>query len=168
MAEEYFVSDALIAQLMRQEKFEAKPYYCSAHHMTIGYGHNMDARSVPGIGLDSVINQDQARRLLHNDAQFFGSELLEEYPWMWDMPAVRFEVFVNMAFNMGLAGFGKFHETLAAAQSGDYTRTAAEMLDSDWAKQVGDYAPDSDKGRRLGRAGRAWELAQQMRTGRRL
>jgi len=46
---------------------------------------------------------------------------------------------MNMAFNMQgkLLGFRKF---LAAAQRGDWNGAATEMLDSLWARQVGDRA----------------------------
>ncbi|WP_414144249.1 hypothetical protein [Burkholderia territorii] len=48
-------------------------------------------------------------------------------------------VMMNMAFNMQgkLLAFRKF---LAATQPGDWNAAAAEMLDSLWARQIGDRA----------------------------
>jgi hypothetical protein len=60
-------------------------------------------------------------------------------------------VLVNMAFNMGPDKLGGFKEFRKALEAGDYGRAVKEMLDSDWAWQVGH---------------RALELAWMMRTGR--
>jgi len=69
-----------------------------------------------------------------------------------------------MSFNMGVDGLAGFRKTLALVQAGDYAGAAQEMLRSDWVLQVGDYAPDSPKGVKNNRPGRAWELSRQMRT----
>lgn len=50
------------------------------------------------------------------------------------------EVLVDMVFNMGPARVRQFHQMLAALEAHDYARAAAEMLDSLWARQVGDRA----------------------------
>ncbi|MGR9580626.1 glycoside hydrolase family protein, partial [Pandoraea sputorum] len=57
--------------------------------------------------------------------------------WWRSLDPVRQRVLMNMAFNMQgkLLGFRNF---LAAAQRGDWARASAEMLDSLWARQVGD------------------------------
>lgn len=162
---EYYPPDSLIAQLMRHESYRSSPYLCPSGHRTIGYGHNLDTNQVPGVDMDSILTQDEALKLLRADAGFFGTALLVDYPWMWEMPSTRFCVFVNMAFNIGLDGFAKFRKAIAAAEARNYPRAAAEMIDSKWWNQVGNYAPDSPEGKKNGRAGRAYELVQQMRTG---
>ena len=55
-----------------------------------------------------------------------------------------------MAFNLGVAGLLKFKKMIAALEKRDYDTAAIEMLDSQWAKQVGQ---------------RSQELSRQMRTG---
>jgi lysozyme len=55
-----------------------------------------------------------------------------------------------MVFNMGFSVFSQFRQTIAAINSGDYTKAAAGMLASRWAQQVG---------------ARAQRLAEQMAKG---
>jgi lysozyme len=50
---------------------------------------------------------------------------------------VRQRVLVDMAFSMGVVGLLNFKRTLATIQAGDYQQAATMMLDSRWAKQVG-------------------------------
>ena len=45
-----------------------------------------------------------------------------------------------MAFNLGVGGLLAFTKMFAALQERDWDRAAAEMLDSRWARQVGDRA----------------------------
>lgn len=162
---EYYPLDSLITQLERHEGLSLVAYKCSAGHWTIGYGHNLDANPIPGIDKNSSINKDQADRLLRTYAAAIGSALLERFPWMWDMPSTRFCVFVNMAFNMGVNGLAKFRNALYAAEDRDYIKAAEEMKDSSWYHQVGGYSATSEEGKRNGRAGRSYELVEQMRTG---
>jgi lysozyme len=62
----------------------------------------------------------------------------------------RQDVIVNMAYNLGLAGLGKVSRMWSALGDGNYDLAATEMLNSKWARQVGN---------------RAVELAEQMRRG---
>jgi len=54
-----------------------------------------------------------------------------------------------MVFNLGPGGFGKFKKAIAAMKKEEWEEAANEMLDSRWARQVGN---------------RAKELAAMMRT----
>lgn len=163
----YFPPRQLLDQLKRHETLRLKAYLCSAGKITIGYGHNLEANPVPGIptSLDSVINADQAERLLVADVLLFGSAVLKRWPWATNLDPARLSVLVNMAFNMGVPTLAQFRKSLAFVSAGEFFEAAAEMLRSPWASQVGDYAPDSDAGRKHNRPGRAWELSRQMRTG---
>ncbi len=76
-------------------------------------------------------------------------ELLHAHPWMTALSPARFGAMVNMAFNLGVGGLNHFHKTLAALQVKDWDTAAKEMLDSTWARQVGE---------------RAIRLAKQVRT----
>lgn len=55
-----------------------------------------------------------------------------------------------MCFNLGIAGLLKFKKFIAAVNDGFFELAAKEMLDSLWAKQVGN---------------RAIELSEQIKTG---
>lgn len=129
----------VIADLKRHEGFRARPYRCSAGKLTIGYGLN----------LDGGITEKEATALLVmrvNDIE----KQFADVPWYAKLSPARKSVIINMAYNLGIGGLFGFRLMLDAISSGDYQRAAAEMLDSKWARQVGN---------------RARELAQAMETG---
>jgi lysozyme len=51
-------------------------------------------------------------------------------------------VLTDMTFNMGIYELLKFKNTLMFIKRGDYKSAAEEMLNSKWAKQVGQRAID--------------------------
>lgn len=131
----------LIEQLKRHEGLRLKPYHCTAGKLTIGYGRNLD---------DTGISEAEAELLLEADIAKVQKLLQYHLEWYVNMNAPRQAVFANMVFNLGIGGFFKFKRMRIAAMQGDYATAAVEMLDSLWARQVGQ---------------RADELAEQMRTG---
>ncbi len=50
------------------------------------------------------------------------------------------EVLVEMVFNLGINRFKTFRKMIKAVKQGDYVLASREMLDSRWAKQVGQRA----------------------------
>ena len=77
--------------------------------------------------------------MYENDRAETEAWLDRNLPWWRALDPVRQRVMMNMAFNMQgkLLGFRNF---LAAAQRRDWSTASAEMLDSLWARQVGDRA----------------------------
>lgn len=55
----------------------------------------------------------------------------------------RKTVAIDMVFNLGEAGFGEFHRTIHAIQTGRFAEAASNMLQSLWAKQVGHRAVEN-------------------------
>ncbi|HEY6174785.1 MAG TPA: peptidoglycan-binding protein [Kofleriaceae bacterium] len=51
-------------------------------------------------------------------------------------------VVIDMVFNLGSHGFGQFHATIHAIQTGNYAQAASNMLQSLWARQVGHRATE--------------------------
>jgi lysozyme len=130
----------LIEQLKRHEGFKSKPYLCTAGKTTIGFGLNLDA----GIseGLAEVILERQVYGIKH--------KLVNSLSWFCGLNDARKDVVINMVFNVGYDGFMQFKKTIAYLSDGYFEAAATEMMDSKWAKQVGN---------------RAVELAEQMRSG---
>ena len=128
-------------QLRRHEGLRLKVYKCTSNRNTSGFGRNLDDRG---------ISEREAELMLENDILHLFSVLPEKISFFNDLDKVRADVLVNMAFNLGVNGLLKFKKMLAAIDDGYFTRAAAEMLDSKWAKQVGS---------------RAVELSEQMKTG---
>lgn len=122
---------AMTRQLRLHEGERLKPYRCTAGKLTIGVGRNLDDRG---------ITREESAMLLANDIAAEERELLHALPWVAQLDEVRQRVLLDMSFNMGLAGLLGFKNTLATIRAGDYQRAAAMMLDSKWAKQVGQRA----------------------------
>jgi len=120
-----------IEMLKRHEGLRLKPYRCSENVLTIGYGHN----------LEQGITQEQADALFFFDVADAISDLDEFFPiFKKELDKKRYWVLVNMVFNLGISRFAKFKNMIQALKEKDYNKAADEMLDSLWAKQVGNRA----------------------------
>ena len=125
------MSRTLRDQLIQHEGIRLSPYRDTVGKLTIGVGRNLD---------DMGITRDEALFLLDNDILRAQSAVIHALPWSTTLDRPRFEVLVNMAFNLGINGLLGFAKFLAALQAGDYPTAAQEMLDSRWATQVGQRA----------------------------
>ena len=122
---------AMTRQLRLHEGERLKPYRCTAGKLTIGVGRNLDDRG---------ITREESAMLLANDIAAEERELLRALPWVAMLDEVRQRVLLDMSFNMGIVGLLGFKRTLATIQAGEYQAAATMMLDSKWAKQVGQRA----------------------------
>ena len=117
------------------EGLRLKPYRCTAGKLTIGYGRNLD---------DVGISQAEADMLFERDFAMAESEvkrLCKEFSIDVDsLIEQRFYVLTDMMFNLGYSRLSKFKKFLYALKTGSYEAAANEMLDSNWAKQVGNRA----------------------------
>ena len=123
--------DRLITQLKVHEGVRSKVYLDTEGIETIGVGRNLRDRG---------LSDDEIELMLANDIRDFQEEVESAFPWWSDMDDVRQRVVVDMAFNMGLGSLSKFVNTLAHIENGRYEEASVEMLDSKWARQVGDRA----------------------------
>jgi len=137
----------LLNQLRRHEGLRLDPYKCSEGYLTIGYGRNIDTNG---------ISEAEAEFMLSNDLLACESELKNE-GWYNQLDETRRAVVLNMAFNLGKPTLLKFKKFIGALSDDDYETASKEMVTgsdgvspSKWASQVGK---------------RAYELADQMRTG---
>lgn len=133
--------EKLIDLIIYHEGLELKPYRCTAGHLTIGIGRNLDDRG---------ITEDEARFLCQNDVDIVEQELTRKFPFIVGFGDVRIRVLLDMAFNLGVPRLSAFSNMWGALEEGDYKQAAVEMLDSRWARQVGR---------------RATNLSQMMETG---
>ena len=134
--------EKMFAQLKRHEGFRSKPYKDSVGVTTIGYGTN----------LDNGITEEEASMLMEFRLRALADELFATYAYemMFHINMERSTVLINMLYNLGVPRLLGFKKMWAALSVGNFEKAADEMLDSKWAKQVGD---------------RAIELSTQMRTG---
>ena len=117
----------LRGQLIRDEGVRLKLYMDSLGVPTIGVGRNLRDRGISLSEADALLDNDIREALT----------LAERLPWVLDLDEARRGVLYNMAFNLGVQGVLGFTKTLALIHDRRYAEAAAEMLRSDWAKQVG-------------------------------
>ena len=122
--------DALRQQLIHHEGLRLKAYRDSVGILTIGIGRNLEDRG---------ITEAEARYLLDNDINACINDLLT-FAWFPDLDPVRQRVFVDLCFNLGVKRLREFTKMLDAAEHKDWTKAAAELLDSKYAEQVGQRA----------------------------
>ena len=128
-------------QLRRDEGVRSTMYRDELGNATVGVGHNlstpMSDRAIQALPEDDVAAADKA--------------LAAALPWTTSsLDAVRYGALLNLTFNVGSVGVLGFQRMLRALEAGDWTTAAAELLNSRYARQVGD---------------RAQRLATQLQTG---
>lgn len=116
--------------LKHDEGLRLKVYRCTANKNSIGYGRNLD---------DKGITQFEAELLLDNDIVECIQDLATFY-WWNDLTDARQAALINLRFNLGPARFRGFKKMIKALEMRDYTEAAYQILDSNYAKQVGQRA----------------------------
>jgi lysozyme len=150
---------SLVDDLKRDEGFRANPYLCSLGALTIGYGRNIEANPLTGAEWRALwdsgdiavsLSEEGAEKLLRSAIADCEIRCATTFRWWSSLDRPRQEVLINMAFNLGMTRLLGFRNMLAALGAGDYGIAADELLDSRYARQVGQ---------------RAQRLAIQLRTG---
>lgn len=132
-------------QIIDHEGLRHEPYRCSAGKLTIGVGRNLE---------DNGISTQEAHYMLYNDLARTTNELRQNLACMNVLSHPRQMAMIDMCFALGLPKFLGFKKMIAALNDSDYERAAAELLDSRWARQVGDEPGQ-----------RAYTLAEMVRKG---
>ena len=120
----------LMERLKENEGYRASVYQDSKSIPTIGYGRN----------LLKGISRDEAVMMLYNDLIEAKAELDRVFPQSRMMDEDTYGVLIEMIFNMGTAAFLTFKKTLDFLKLGQFKDASREMLNSQWAKDVGDRA----------------------------
>lgn len=105
-------------------------YKCPAGYITIGCGHNLEAKPISNAAVDQILDDDIDDCL----------RSVATLKFWFDLDEVRQAVLIDMCFNLGFKGLTKFEKMLAAIDERDYVKAAIEMMDSKWARQVGTRA----------------------------
>jgi lysozyme len=122
--------EKLIDQLNIDEGRRARIYVDTVGKVSGGVGRNLTDRG---------FSESEIDLMLKNDIDLVENSLDRYLPWWRQMNDARQNVLANMCF-MGIGTLLKFGNALAAMKSGRFDDAADEMLDSKWAKQVGDRA----------------------------
>lgn len=119
--------DALGQDLAEDEGERLTMYRCSEGFLTVGIGHNLEARP---------ISKRASRVIFEDDVQDVLKDLDRALPWWRSLSEGRQRALANLCFNMGISRLLGFKNMLAALHAGNYKLAAAEALNSKWAKQV--------------------------------
>ena len=123
----------LKSRIKKHEGFLSKVYLDILGKATIGYGHLLTEEDdfVEGV----IYDKDILESLFEKDFNIAvqgAEELLKGY----DIALVAKEVIIEMVFQLGKTGVSKFKKMFEALKNNDYSRAAAEMLNSAWYRQT--------------------------------
>ena len=117
--------------LVQDEGCKLKPYTDTKGKITIGVGRNLTDVGVSGQECMAMLDTDVQRAISAAKPFSFFTP---------DMNPIRRDVVTMLIFNLGLGTYCTFKEHLAAMYSKNYSLAAQELLDSRWAKEVGERA----------------------------
>lgn len=120
----------VIDLLIQHESLQRFPYVDTVGKITIGCGRNLT---------DVGISVDEALALLDHDLDQAVADCAT-FSWFAGLSAARQVAVVDLRFNVGPAGLRSFKQLLAALARGDYQQASQAMLQSKWARQVGQRA----------------------------
>jgi GH24 family phage-related lysozyme (muramidase) len=129
-----------------------KTYIDTMGHPTVGVGFNLDANgaqaAIQALGLDyqqvragtQLLTDAQIDTLLDQTVNQAASAAQTAVTTFNSVPGDKQIVIVDMVFNLGLAGFSKFLQTIKAINAQDWQRASQQMQQSAWFNQVGNRA----------------------------
>jgi GH24 family phage-related lysozyme (muramidase) len=130
------IREKLDAQLRIDEGERNKLYLDTVGKWSGGVGRNFSDRAMSPALIQFMLDEDVA---------LVEHELDRNAPWWRELCDARQNVLANMCFNMGWPKLSAFRKFLAALRAKQYDLAADEMMDSLWAKQVGDRAKRLEK-----------------------
>jgi lysozyme len=125
--------ESLKEEIKLHEGFVPRVYKDSLGKRTIGYGHLCvepeqwdDNKEYTKEELENVFSKD-FNEALKNAEHLIGERNINH---------VAKEVIIEMVFQLGIGGVGKFKNMWKALDGEDYGEASFQMLDSLWAKQT--------------------------------
>ena len=124
--------DDLKARIKKHEGFREMVYLDSLGKRTVGYGHLCvednwkDDKKYSEAFLNIIFDKD-FDNAKDNALKLIGDIALHHQAKC---------VLIEMVFQLGIAGVGKFKAMWKALKENDYNTASLEMLDSRWAKQT--------------------------------
>lgn len=128
-------------QLKIDEGVKYEVYDDHLGYKTFGIGHlvkNTDKEY--GAPCGTPVSVDRVNSVFDEDVETYIAEAEKVFGNLQEMPQEAQQVIVNMCFNMGAPRLSQFKKFIRAIHDEDWETASVEMLDSRWAKQVGDRA----------------------------
>lgn len=131
----------LVADLIRHEALRLT-VYDDATGLPIEKGTTVVGRPTIGVGrlLDKGrgLTKAEVIYLLDNDIPLTYTECLANIECFSRLDPVRRDMVMNLHFNMGWPAFSKFKKFFAALDLQNWAVARAELLNSKWARDVGE------------------------------
>ncbi len=122
------MDDAAFRKLVEaDEGNRLKPYPDTKGKISIGIGRNLTDNGLRPVEVDFLFS---------NDVSGLKAELNTAIPWWMGLSEIRQQVIASMAFNMGVPRLLGFRKMLTALRAGNFAEAAAEILDSDAAREL--------------------------------
>jgi len=109
------------------------PYKCTAGKITIGWGRNLT---------DKGVSEYEATIMLDADISDASADLRRVFTYdeFETLSFNRKMALTDLMFNIGLTRFRGFKKMIQAIKDRDFDRASNELMDSSYAKQVGNRA----------------------------
>jgi lysozyme len=127
--------ESIAETLTFEEGYRRFAYEDHLGYTTVGVGRCIEQ----GVGYG--IDEEEAQWLLKRDVARVFLLCSREFSEFWSdlSPNIR-EVIILLVFQMGLTGYSKFKNHLAAVRNGDWQAAAYHLLDSKFARQTPERA----------------------------
>ena len=123
----------IIEQLKIHEGYKPAVYKCTAGVDTIGIGFAIK---------DLNLSEEVCELILTEKLEALEERFEKKFDWFQESPVEVRNVMLNMAYQLGFAGFCKFKKTIAYLEEAEWEKASEEMLDSRWAKQTPNRAKE--------------------------
>ena len=131
--EQYHIMKDIIEQLKIHEGYKSTVYKCTAGVHTIGIGFAIK---------DLNLSEEVCEMILTEKLEALEERFEKKFDWFHTSPVEVRNVMLNMAYQLGFAGFCKFKKTIAYLEEAEWEKASEEMLDSRWAKQTPNRAKE--------------------------
>jgi lysozyme len=123
----------IIEQLKIHEGYKPTVYKCTAGVDTIGIGFAIK---------DLNLSEEVCEMILTEKLEALEERFEKKFDWFHTSPVEVRNVMLNMAYQLGFAGFCKFKKTIAYLEEAEWELASSEMLLSKWAKQTPNRAKE--------------------------
>ena len=137
--QEPFAEESIIRkdEGIRRDKEGSHVSYKDKKTIAGGIGHQLTKEEMKQYPLGTAIPDKVVKEWFKTDmdeADMQLTRILEKKAV--HVPDEVYDILLNMTFNLGEKGISEFDDMWSAIEVGDWKTASAEMLDSDWAKDV--------------------------------
>ena len=123
----------LIDEIKKHEGFKSTVYKCTEGYDTIGYGFAIK---------DLEIDEEIAELILSRKLGNLQLRICNTFDWYIESPQKVQDVIMNMSYQMGITGVGKFKNMIKHFKAKNWKEASKEMLNSLWARQTPNRAKE--------------------------